>query len=126
MPSGGSATSGHSAITFTSGNRSMRGKGRARVDDDHVIAEQSTIGASAWLMCTAPVMTSRGDGTWTVRKDRPCGVSSMPLLAMRRRFAKASFRGSLGQIGGLHQPLRAPLATSVTTNRRAARRALCR
>ena len=40
MPSGGSATSGHSAITFTSGKRSIDGKGGARIDDGHVVAEQ--------------------------------------------------------------------------------------
>ena len=40
MPSGGSATSGHSAITFTSGKRSVDGEGGARIDDGHVVAEQ--------------------------------------------------------------------------------------
>ncbi len=40
MPSGGSATSGHSAITLTSGKRSIGGEGRARIDDGDVVTEQ--------------------------------------------------------------------------------------
>ena len=82
MLSGGSATSGHSAITLTSGKRSVDRKGGARIDDGHVIAEQLAIGASAWLMCTAPVMTSRGGGTCTVRNT----------LALRRLLHAALAR----------------------------------
>ena len=45
------------------------------------------IGASAWLMCTAPVMTSRGDGTCTVRKSFLPSTSTAPLLPIRKYFS---------------------------------------
>src|SRR5262245_31460721 len=83
------------------------------------------IGASAWLICTAPVMTRRGGGTCTVRKTRPSGVSAMPLLPVRSRSLSTSFSGSRSTSAALTSRS-SPLATSVTTitARRAARSAL--
>src|SRR5262245_26434686 len=82
------------------------------------------IGASAWLICTAPVMTRRGGGTCTVRKTRPSGVSAMPLLPVRSRSLSTSFSGSRSTSAALTSRS-SPLATSVTTitARRAARSA---
>src|ERR1051326_5517618 len=52
------------------------------------------IGASAWLMCSAPVMTSLVGGTCTLRKTRPSGESAGPLLPERSRAARISRKGS--------------------------------
>src|SRR3954452_11120068 len=65
-------------------------------------------------MCTAPVMTSFGDGTWTVRNTLPSGVSSMPLFAERRCFSRKSFSGSL-RISVNFTSRCAPLSWLVTT-----------
>src|SRR5688572_6350066 len=69
-------------------------------------------------------MTRRGDGTCTVRKTRPCVVSSMPLLPVRKCCSSFSFSGSVAMSAALTRRC-APLATSVTTTapRRAARSA---
>src|SRR5262249_16449082 len=58
------------------------------------------------------------------RKNRPCGVSSIPLLAMRRRLSRTSFKGSLATSPALTNRC-SPLAISVTSTaaRRAARSA---
>src|ERR1700730_11066087 len=67
-------------------------------------------------------MTRRGGGTWTVKKTRPCGLSAMPLLPMRRCFSNRSLSGSPATSAPLTRRWE-PLATSVTTiaARRAAR-----
>ena len=62
--------------------------------DGPVIHDSLAIGASAWLIWTAPVMTSLGGGTCTVKNDLPCGVSSMPLLPLRRCFSRRLLSGS--------------------------------
>src|SRR5262245_18211450 len=76
-------------------------------------------------MCTAPVMTRRGDGTCTVRKTLPCGVSAGPLLPERSRAASSSLSGSLATSAALTRRC-SPVASLVTTitARRAARSAL--
>src|SRR5262245_31338544 len=76
-------------------------------------------------MWTAPVITSRGGGTCTVRKTLPCGVSSTPLLPLRTCFSSRSFSGSRAISAPLTRRC-SPLATSVTTiaARRAARSVL--
>src|SRR5262245_13490787 len=83
------------------------------------------MGASAWLICTAPVMTSCDGGTCTVRKTLPAGVSAMPLLPRRMCFSITSFSGSRATSAALTSRC-SPLATSVTTTaaRRAVRSAL--
>src|SRR5262249_21499934 len=83
------------------------------------------IGASAWLMCTAPVITSRGGGTWTVRKNLPCGVSSAPLFPLRMCFSSSSLSGSRPTSAALTSRC-SPFAISVTSTTawRAARSAL--
>src|SRR5579859_667742 len=67
-------------------------------------------------------MTSCGAGTCTVRKTRPSGLSTMPLLPVRKRSARNSRNGSLATSAALTRRS-LPLATSVTTiaARRAAR-----
>src|ERR1051326_1544085 len=83
------------------------------------------IGASAWLMCTAPVMTSLVGGTCTLRKTRPSGESAGPLLPERSRAARISRKGSAATSAALTSRC-APLSALVTTiaPRRAARSAL--
>src|SRR5579864_2318234 len=70
-------------------------------------------------------MTSCGAGTWTVRKTRPSGLSTMPLLPVRKRSARNARNGSLATSAALTRRS-LPLATSVTTiaARRAARSVL--
>src|SRR5258707_784878 len=65
-------------------------------------------------MCTAPVMTSFGDGTWTVRNTLLSGVSSTPLLAERRCFSRNSLSGSL-RMSANRTSRCAPLSWLVTT-----------
>src|SRR5215470_15729404 len=76
-------------------------------------------------MCTAPVMTRRGDGTWTVRNTLPCGVSAGPLLPLRSRCSSTSLSGSAATSACLTARC-SPVASLVTTisARRAARSAL--
>src|SRR5271165_3674449 len=76
-------------------------------------------------MCTAPVTMSRADGTWTVRNTRPCAVSSIPLLPLRRCASSTSRSGSAATSAAPTKRW-VPVATSVTTiaARRAARSAL--
>ena len=72
-------------------------------------------------------MTSRGDGTCTVRNTRPFGVSSMPLLPLRICLSISSLSGSLPTSAAFTSRC-SPLATSVTMTaaRRAARSAFKR
>src|ERR1043166_2203276 len=83
------------------------------------------IGASAWLMCTAPVMTSLVGGTCTLRKTRPSGESAGPLLPERSRAWGVARKGSAATSAALTSRC-APLSALVTTiaPRRAARSAL--
>src|SRR5262245_37693924 len=76
-------------------------------------------------MCTAPVMTSRGDGKWQVRNTLPCGVSAGPLFPLRSRASSTSFSGSAATSACLTTRC-SPVASLVTTisARRAARSAL--
>src|ERR1043166_107255 len=82
------------------------------------------IGASAWLMCTAPVMTSFVGGTCTLRSTRPSGESAGPLLPERSRASRISRNGSAAASAALTSRC-APLSALVTTMapRRAARSA---
>ena len=53
------------------------------------------IGASAWLIWTAPITTSRGGGTCTVRKRlAPSSVVTIPERPERNRAANSSASGS--------------------------------
>ena len=74
---GGSATSGHSAISGTSGKRS--GVAKAVRGSTTVMSSPSAcaIGAIAWLIWTAPITTSRTGGTWTVRKTFRPAISAI-------------------------------------------------
>jgi hypothetical protein len=75
-------------------------------------------------MCTAPVMTSFGGGTCTVRKTLPSGVSSMPLLPERGAFSSiVGFSGSPPMSAAFTSRC-SPLSWLVTTMTRAARGAL--
>src|SRR5438105_13842776 len=76
-------------------------------------------------MCTAPVITSLGDGTCTVKKTLPSGVSSMPLLPERKCFSSTPFSGSRAISFSVTRRC-APLSWLVTTiaARRAARSSL--
>ena len=110
MPSGGSATSGHSAITFTSGKRSIDGEGGARIDDGHVVAEQLPDRRQR----LADVHRAGDD---ELRRRHVHGEEDRAL----RRFLHAAFghaqalveqrrrSGSLRDVGRLHQPLLAAL-----------------
>src|ERR1051326_3398587 len=82
------------------------------------------IGASAWLMCTAPVMTSFVGGTCTLKNTRPSGESAGPLLPERSRASRISCSGSAATSAALTSRC-APLSALVTTMapRRAARSA---
>src|SRR5262249_20941818 len=73
-------------------------------------------------MCTAPVITSFGGGTCTVRNTLPRGVSSVPLLPLRMRFSSTSASGSRATSAALTRRC-SPVASLVTTMtaRRAAR-----
>src|SRR5215213_11294887 len=66
-------------------------------------------------------MTSFGGGTCTVRKTRPCGVSSMPLLPLRICFSRSGLSGSAATSAAFTS-LCSPVVVSVTTT--AARRAV--
>src|ERR1043166_7093097 len=83
------------------------------------------IGASAWLMCTAPAMTSFVGGTCTLKNTRPSGESAGPLLPERNRAWRISRNGSAATSAALTSRC-APLCALVTTMapRRAARSAL--
>ena len=91
-PTCGIATSGHSAISGTSGNRS--GVAKAVRGSMTVMSKPAmrAIGASAWLIWTAPITTSRGGGSCTVRK------ASARLLA-HSRGAGAEPRREFGASG---------------------------
>src|ERR1043166_5107573 len=82
------------------------------------------IGASAWLMCTAPAMTSFVGGTCTLKNTRPSGESAGPLLPERSRASRISRNGSAATSAALTSRC-APLSALVTTMapRRAARSA---
>src|SRR4051812_6846294 len=69
-------------------------------------------------------MTSFGGGTCTVRKTRPCGVSSMPLLPLRMCFSSSALSGSPATSAAFTSRC-SPVVVSVTTTaaRRAARSA---
>src|SRR5215475_3472859 len=73
-------------------------------------------------MWTAPVMTSCGGGTCTVRKTLPCGVSSGPLLPLRMCLSMSAASGSRPTSAPLTRRC-SPVASLVTTTtaRRAAR-----
>src|SRR6516162_581400 len=122
MPSGGSAMSGHSAITFTSGKRSIEAKAVRGSMMVTSYPSSAAIGAKAWLMCTAPVMTRRLGGTCTATKNLPAGVSSTPLCPLRIRLSIAWRSGSRATSAAFTSRC-SPVAISVTTTaaRRAAR-----
>ncbi len=95
-PTLGIATSGHSAMSGTSGNRS--GVAKAVRGSMIVMSKPASraIGARAWLICTAPITTIRGGGTLTVMNTlSPAAVVTDPEAPERRHAAISSRSGSL-------------------------------
>jgi len=62
------------------------------------------IGASACEMCTAPIITSRTGGTWTVRNQLSPSCSTVALLPAQRRRQRLGERIAGGGCG-VDEPL---------------------
>ena len=124
MSSGGSATSGHSAITVTSGKALRAGKRRARIDDGHVIAEQLRHRRQRLAdvhRADDDELRRRhvhGEEQLACRRSR-----SMPLLPMRRLLVQHVVQRIGRDVGGLDQPLLAAVGIGDDDDRRGARRA---
>ncbi len=96
-----------------------RRKGGARIDDRDVEPASRAIGASAWLMCTAPIITRRGAGTWTLR-NRSCPRLPSSPTCPRQSLGEDRAEFAINAVVFVDEPARA--VTEVRT-RIAARRA---
>ncbi len=85
-----SASDGHSAIRLTSAKRS----GVAKAVRGSMIVRSKpaslAITASDWLICTAPITTMRGGGTWTLMKRLRPSASTAADLPERKAAHRAS------------------------------------
>ena len=106
------------------GKAVRRGEGRARIDDLDVESRRScAIGASAWLICTAPITTSRGCGRCTLRKKFRPSASTEPEAPERKPLGDrlAELAGDLRRPRATTRSLPSPRSVTRIAARRARR-----